>query len=171
MERKFKCNTCDKMYRKAINLKRHQKIHEKPFQCKYCYHCFTEASILTQHTLLKHSHLEQKIECTICQKKFKPYKLKRHEKIHNGQKSWECEICGKILSTPSKLKTHQKLHTAKMKSFECETCKKTFGRSSEYKRHQKLHTITTKSFECNICDKKFTLLRYLRRHQTKIHAR
>ena len=37
-ETKFKCNTCDKYFKKQNNLKVHMRIHtcERPYECKFC---------------------------------------------------------------------------------------------------------------------------------------
>ena len=66
----------------------------------------------------------------ICDKIFsKNSGIKKHQRIHNDEKSHECEYCYKRFADQSKLVSHQSIHRGE-KPYTCEICEKSFTRSS-----------------------------------------
>eukprot|EP00116_Pleurobrachia_bachei_P003504 sb/3463766/ len=53
--------------------------------------------------------------------------------------TFECEECGKRLSTPQSLKRHYKIHTGE-RPYKCKECGKAFNDSSTLAHHQRIHT-------------------------------
>ncbi|XP_044727321.1 gastrula zinc finger protein XlCGF57.1-like isoform X1 [Chrysoperla carnea] len=84
-ERPFKCDHCDKAYRRPDHLRKHitsEHLNQRNFQCKYCPQAFHAKRTLVHH-----------------------------ERRHTGEKPHKCEVCGKGFAQNTALKIHTKIHT------------------------------------------------------------
>jgi len=116
----FKCGVCMQSFTTATHLKRHSLTHsgETPFKCTICQSLFRIQKTLTHHLLLMHCHRDD-LQCRFCNKDFTNLKyLKNHMKLHIEVKDqlvdhvketeFQCQHCGKYLSTKCNLERHIK---------------------------------------------------------------
>ena len=79
------------------------------------------------------------LPCQYCNKLFTSNcYVQRHERIHTGEKPYNCDICGQWFSHKGNLSTHKRVHTGE-KPYNCETCGKSFSQSSALKSHKLVH--------------------------------
>ena len=94
--------------------------------------------------------------------------LKLHEKSHNKEKPFECELCLKKFATLFLMNLHKNRIHSNNKPFECRICGRKFKTSSELKSHE-ITLTNEKLHQCKICDKNFKHKQSLKLHQ-KIHS-
>ncbi|XP_055474836.1 zinc finger protein 709-like isoform X1 [Psammomys obesus] len=106
-------------------------------------------------------------ECNICGKILSSSaSLQRHEMIHTD-KLYKCTYCGKSFRYPKYLRLHERIHTGE-KPYECKQCGKAFRFPGSLPLHKKIHT-GEKPYECKQCGKAFRFPGSLPLHE-KIHT-
>lgn len=104
-------------------------------------------------------------QCDVCDKKmhstFKTFTL--HQKLHDPNKCFTCEYCGKIYVHRHLLKSHIMLHKG-LKPYACRFC----GHRSRLKTsnviHERIHT-KEKKYKCDQCDHVSTTSSSLNKHK------
>jgi uncharacterized Zn-finger protein len=85
------------------------------------------------------------------------------ELVDNQSHTFECEHCGKILTSRDNMRSHLRIHTGEC-PFTCHVCGKCFRTRSGLNRHLKDVHEHVKNFKCEICLRKFANRRTLDDH-------
>lgn len=161
-EKAYKCDTCSKRFAHKETLSVHLPIHskERSFKCTICPASFKIKQYLVGHQRT-HS-LERPFKCTTCSASFKQKSnLNSHFRIHKtDRKFFQCDACGKKLSSNSSLLKHQifvhktEERSEKFVNFLCVFCKRRFRSFLGLENHIRLH-INERPFMCKVCTKAY----------------
>uniref|UniRef100_A0A8C6VMH2 Zinc finger protein 574 n=1 Tax=Naja naja TaxID=35670 RepID=A0A8C6VMH2_NAJNA len=137
MERRHKCLTCGKMFKKKSHMRNHLLTHtgERPYHCKECGKSFNSPANLQRHRLTHTG--ERPYRCDICQKCFtQSSTLQQHLLVHSRHYPYKCQECGSVFHRPYRLLMHRYHHTGEY-PYKCQTC----GRSFLLRRLLEVHQL------------------------------
>lgn len=111
----YECSMCGEILNKWSQLLVHRRDkHSKKFQCDVCKQAFSHRSNMNSHMKI-HSTNKIVFPCIVngCDKfYFHSKNLRAHVRAkHDPDRTWECHICHRSLSTKQKLVFHMKLHS------------------------------------------------------------
>ncbi|KAK7584077.1 hypothetical protein V9T40_005040 [Parthenolecanium corni] len=185
-ERPYECDVCHARFTQSNSLKAHKLIHsddsEKPvFKCDLCPATCGRKTDLRIHVQKLHTS-DRMFTCRRCGKNFPDrYSYKIHNKSHEGEKCWKCDLCPYASTSSRHLESHMLIHTDQ-KPFRCSLCDQCFRQKQLLKRHQNLYhnpsyvppSPREKTHECPECKRAFrhkgNLIRHMCMHDPDSEA-
>ena len=112
----YQCQHCSLWFDSTRSLKMHLRLdHKKKFVCHSKYRRFFRSSGERQRLERNKKQTQpverRKFHCRHCKKVFgRADHLRRHNRLHTGEKPYQCRVCGKRYSDASNMKYHQRSH-------------------------------------------------------------
>lgn len=161
------CQHCDEKFVYKSSLGLHQIVHMQrlPYKCERCEKCFKRIDILKRHMSIHEKGQGKKYKCVECGKMYsQPFVLRRHMRsVHSNEPNGrDCEICGKFIRNKENIKRHMKIHE-NARDFVCSVCGRAFIQKQHLLDHMSTHS-TTLDFKCGYCGRAFKHRRTLNRH-------
>ena len=112
---------------------------------------------MKRHIKGTHENFINPLQCVQCDEVFDSFKqLNKHRRAaHPKEKTVQCQVCQKMLSSKDSLKTHMLIHDD-VRNYKCAFCSKSFRHSQALKKHEQLHKNLEKPNQCVICQVSLT---------------
>ncbi|XP_074918026.1 zinc finger protein 783-like [Chelonoidis abingdonii] len=114
---------------------------QRTYTCRECMEHFSKRRCLVVHKRMHADHSKGSlILCPYCSKSFtRPSDLIRHQRIHTGERPYQCAQCHKTFNRHHHLVDHQKIHTERERPYQCSECGKAYIRRQHLLKHKHSH--------------------------------
>ncbi|XP_037303615.1 zinc finger protein 79 isoform X2 [Manduca sexta] len=176
------CAECGHSFLSDERLREHLRAHHGvgSLQCEHCNRTFAhKRSIAVHHqrvhlgvklALGKDARGKVFVVCEICGKKcISKASLVDHQRIHSGEKPFQCPECPKKFSVCQRLQIHLRTHTGE-RPFKCAICPKAFMHKAALNRHDRVHT-GVKPYTCSHCGRAFSQSNSMKLHVRTVHLK
>lgn len=174
----YKCPICvrylprRRLYEIHMRNHRNNRSTDLPddiFNCKKCVQSFKCKKSLNEHYLLVHES-QKHFVCDSCGRVFtRQDYLHKHIMTHTGEKKHKCPHCDFKATQKSSLTVHIRKHTGE-RPYSCDLCPQQCTSKSNLIAHKRRH-LGLKQYECLICNKKFGYKLSLEEHISSTHER
>eukprot|EP00116_Pleurobrachia_bachei_P006118 sb/3466380/ len=156
-DKPYQCDECGMKFVLKFHMQRHQlTIHneKKLVPCRQ-QNCGIRVPKNDLFEHIRTAHAKEKFQCDVCPMSFKIcHQLTIHKRKHNGNKLYECEVCGKNFSQSGNYKRHYNSSHTGERPFKCDICGKAFTEVANMRLHMMTHT-GEKPIPCSFCGKSF----------------
>ena len=171
----YKCQKCEMIFYKAVNVRSHLHLvhEERTIKCQRCMTLFSYNYILKKH--MKVCNGVKKVKRQIPQQRLKNVEFHVTEDS-NSENSYKCNKCEKIFRNAQLIRSHI-IQKHREKKYECELCHKLFPFNSTLNYHKKnnhgvaglkdtteaknikyitnVDNLSHKLYQCQQCEKRF----------------
>ncbi|CAH0730839.1 unnamed protein product, partial [Brenthis ino] len=178
------CPHCGEGLSSEETLQEHLKEHPKE-ETVFCEECNRSFRTRRSHaTHYQRVHLGVKLRprrraagkrgesavCEVCGYKcISKATLVYHQRIHTGEKPYQCTECPKKFSVFQRLQIHIRTHTGET-PYKCKHCPKAFKHKAALNRHDRVHT-GAKPYSCPHCGKSFSQSNSMKLHVNTVHLK
>ena len=185
----FKCNLCEKEFKRKQHLKRHlTKVHKEksnggiynPWLIGdlniFLYYCCPECDernhtkeSFVQHALEHHPMAKENLE--IVGMKEEPYDDTYYDEDEGGVDGDQSHLfyASAEYGDENDSDYEEDSNVIKTKKFKCDSCDMSYTRKEHLKRHVNAVHEGKKNYNCNFCEMGFSRKDYLKRHVASIH--
>lgn len=165
------CVFCSRQFPNQETLLTHMQVHfSQGVNNPYLINCPVPTLSIDLATTLPQESQPKSHTCTVCGKGMSSKsKLTAHHRIHTGSKPCKCTYCEKSFRTKGDLNTHIRTHTGE-KPYSCTICSKAFSVRGNLNKHMLSHT-GVKRFACRACDMRFGHKHVLTNHVRAVHTK
>ena len=139
-DKRWQCRECGKRFFAWDAIYKHiarAHVNVKPWKCDNaeCPHTKEFGSWIIRYKHKQGFH-STRYQCKICRKPFQNNSaLKRHFRVHTGEKPFHCHDCGRDFNQKSNLKTHIRNVHECQQQYICSKCGQGFGTNVNFQGH------------------------------------